>query len=110
MADSKKAESDPQGDLTFQMRRVVNQAYSALRGQESVQTFAAYTLEDALDEQIEAIEGSPKNRRANKLEVVDSVENDLLSLADKIKKTPPEAFTQKNEGKDVNTPKDGTAL
>jgi hypothetical protein len=101
--DDKKAQTKKEQDLAQEYRRVVSSAYGFVRGRETTQTFKAYTFEDALNDQIEAIEGKPANGRPNQIDRVNKVENDLVNAISKIKALPPEAFDDHDEEQDVNT-------
>lgn len=100
--DAKNEESSLQR-YHMEQRRAVNNAYAALEGEKNIQSFSAFTFEDAVDLQIEAIEGKGTQIRPNQLERVDRVEKELVNAVEKLKQVPPEAFLDKDENRDVNT-------
>ena len=50
-----------------------------LVGQQSIQGWTAFTLEEAMDAQIERIEGKSTDKRPNELERVDRIEQECLA-------------------------------
>lgn len=108
MADTKsKAEGQKREELYLQQRRALNNAYAGLEGQAYVQTARAFTLEEAIDARIEAIEGKDSPLRPNLKNRVLKVQSDLQRAVDQLKKIPPETFTSADSTKDVNTPEEG---
>src|SRR5437879_4280318 len=109
MANNPKSEAEQSSDqLAFELRQAVSNAYAFVKGRESVQSFASFTFEDAMDRQIEAIEGKDSPSRPNQLHRVDKIENDIVTAAQKIKSLPPELFNEPDASKDVNTPEEGS--
>lgn len=90
-------------DRNLKERIALNNAYGALLGQQSVQSFAAFTFEEAVDAQIERIEGAGTQKRPNLLERVDKIERELLQAISVIKQMPPEQFLKPDAERDVNT-------
>lgn len=98
------AEDDPKlQSQNLAIREHLNDAYAAVEGQKAVQSFAAFTFEDALDEQIERIEGADTDMRPNELHRVDRVETNVLAAVAKIKALPANAFVEPRDERDVNT-------
>lgn len=87
----------------LKQRTALNNAYAAIEGQKSIQSFTAFTFEEALDNQIERIEGESSRLRPNELDRVKRVEEEVIKAAEEIKKIPPEQFLQQDESRDVNT-------
>ena len=87
-------------------RETLGRAYAALVGQQSVQSWTAFTFEDAVDTQIEEIEGKSTQKRPNQLDRVDRIEQDTLSAIARLKDVPPERFIEPNPDEDVNTPEE----
>lgn len=86
-------------------RLALNNAYGALEGDRHVQTFAAFTFEDAASLQLEWIKGDNTSQiRPNQLERVDNIEGQLLKAVEALKAVPPELFLSADELRDVNTP------
>jgi hypothetical protein len=98
----KAAEKERQAQA-IRERRVLSDAYAALLGQASVQSWLAFTFEEAVDLQIESIEGSSSTKRPNELERVDRIEQSTTSAITQLKNTPPEEFVESDSDEDVNT-------
>lgn len=99
----------PQDDAKLQsqnleLRTALNDAYSAVEGAKSVQSFSALTFEDLADQQIQRISGPDTLARPNELNRVQRVLNNVLQSVAKIKALPPESFAKQNAKRDVNTP------
>jgi hypothetical protein len=91
-------------DLSQTLRRSLSHAYAALLGDQTSQSFAAFTLEEALDAQIERIEGKASALRPNLLDRIKRIENETLQAVAQIKPMEPEKFVEPNPETDVNTP------
>lgn len=104
MADqADKNEEQRISQLHLSQRRAINNAYGSLLADQNTQTFVTFTFEDAVDLQIERIEGDTEGQlRPNLLQRVDRIEGTLLQAVEQIKKIPPEQFLEPNE-QDVNT-------
>lgn len=87
-------------------REALNNAYAALVGQQSIQSWTAFTVEEAVDAQIERIEGASTDKRPNELERVDRIENDCLAAIAALRELPPEQFIEPDPTQDVNTPRE----
>lgn len=85
-------------------RAALNNAYAALIGQQTTQTFTAFTFEEAVDAQLERIEGAGTLLRPNLLDRVSRVEEEVKAAVAKIQQIPPEQFLDADEERDVNTP------
>lgn len=88
----------------IRQRRALNNGLAALVGAQHRQTFQAFTFEEAVDLQIERIEGEGTKLRPNQLSRVDRIENELTKAIEELKKVPPEKFLEANANEDVNTP------
>jgi hypothetical protein len=102
-----KGVNDTSQSRNLKEREALNNAYAALVGQQLIQSFNAFTFEEALDAQIEAIEGKSASRRPNLLERLDKIEQDTLSAIASLKDIPPEKFIDPSNDDDVNTDRDG---
>jgi SPX domain protein involved in polyphosphate accumulation len=91
-------------DQNTTLRRQLSNAYAALLGDQTRQSFAAFTFEEALDAQIERIEGAGTSLRPNLLDRVSRVESQVVQAIQQLKDMRPEAFIKPEEGEDVNTP------
>jgi hypothetical protein len=106
MANDKSTQTNE--NLSFELRRSVANAYAFVKGRESVQSFSSFTFEDALDAQIERIEGKDSDLRPNELHRVEKIKNDIVSAAQKIKSLPSQFFNKADPSTDVNTPPEGS--
>lgn len=101
MAD---AQEDPKAQSqNLEIREALSSAYAAIEGQKAVQSFTAFTFEDALDAQIERIEGADTDMRPNELHRVDKVESNVMAAVAKVKALPANAFVESRDERDVNT-------
>lgn len=87
-------------------REALSNAYAALLGQQSIQSWTAFTFEEAVDAQIELIEGAATDKRPNELGRVDRIEQDCLAAVAALRELPPEQFLEPDPEQDVNTPRD----
>lgn len=101
-----KGVNDTGQSRTNRQREALSDAYGALVGQQSVQSWTAFTIEEALDAQIERISGASTSKRPNELERVDRIEQDALAAVAALRETPPEQFLESNSSQDVNTPRE----
>ncbi len=88
----------------IRQRRALNAGLAALVGSQNRQTFQAFTFEEAMDLQIERIEGEGTPLRPNQLDRVDRIENELTKAVIELKQVPPEKFLEADPDEDVNTP------
>jgi hypothetical protein len=86
------------------LRVALNDAYAAVEGAKTVQSFNALTFEDLADQQIQRISGPDTTSRPNALNSVQHVLNNLTQAVAKIKAMPPESFADQDTSRDVNTP------
>jgi hypothetical protein len=101
-------EQDAQQDTTIQQRISIGNAYASLLGSATNQTFAAYTFEDALSQQITAIQGPGDDAHPNQLNAVARILSQLTQAVDEVSKIDPSQF-QQSDDQNVNTPQDPTA-
>jgi len=88
------------------LREALANAHTALQAEKAVQSFSAFTFEEALDGQIERIEGSGTQLRPNELDRVDRILSQVQQAVTEIKSLPPEAFVKPSEDDDVNSTTD----
>lgn len=88
-------------------REALSNAYAALVGQQSIQAWSAFTLEEAMDAQIERIEGKSTDKRPNELERVERIVQETQSAIAALRDTPPEQFREPDPDQDVNTDREG---
>ena len=103
MADRKTAEDSQQQDQADQYREIIQNAYTFVEAQKTVQTFAAITPEDLMDRFVTRVSGPDTQARPNVLNRYAKIKNDLLASIEKIKAMPPEAFRKQDDATDVNT-------
>ena len=87
-------------------REAINNAYAALVGQSSVNSFAAFTFEEALDAQIEAIEGESSPIHPNQLDRVQQIRDNLIQTVEEVRQIDPKEFRLPDPDDDVNTPQE----
>ncbi len=106
MATNKQEQNKQQADQerNQRQRESLQNAYAALLGQQSVQSFTSFTFEEAMDGHIEVIEGKDSKLRPNELHRVERVKNNVLRAIEEIKKIDPSEFVKADSVKDVNTP------
>lgn len=109
-SEQDKGVADVDQQRNNDQREALSNAYAALLGQQNTQTWSAFTFEEAVDAQIEAIEGKSTDKRPNQLERVDRIEQDTLSAIAALRDTPPEQFAEPQGGQDVNTPREGDTV
>lgn len=90
-------------DLSQTLRRSLSHAYAALLSDQVSQSFAAFTLEEALDAQIERIEGKATALRPNLLDRIKRIQDETVQAVAQIKPMEPERFVQADPDTDVNT-------
>lgn len=101
-----KGVNDTGQGRNIRQREAISNAYAALVGQQSIQGWTAFTIEEALDAQIERIEGKSTSKRPNELERVDRIEQETLAAIAALRDTPPEQFLEPSSDQDVNTPRE----
>jgi hypothetical protein len=102
---SKKEESleETLQDRQQRQRTALNNAYAFILADQNTQAFVNFTFEDALDLQIEQIEGPSSDIRPNRLERLDRIEQQVATTVEQLKSLPDENFQEANELEDVNT-------
>jgi hypothetical protein len=84
-------------------RRAINNSYASLLADASIESFQAFTFEEAVDAQIERIEGAGTDIRPNLKDRTDRIRNSVVKAAEELKKIPPDQFLDKDPERDVNT-------
>lgn len=95
----------PQGDasLTEKFRTALGRALASVKGREFTTTTQAFVFEEALDRQIEHIEGAGTKKRPGELARIKRVEQDLLGAVEQLKKMDDDEFLLADETNDVNS-------
>jgi hypothetical protein len=109
MADNREeGQEESVQERNTRLREALSNAYTALQAEKSVQSFGAFTFEEAMDAQIERIEGKGTQLRPNELDRVNKILNQVRDAITQVKALPPEAFAKPKEGEDVNSnPEEG---
>ena len=81
-----------QQDEALRLRRMLSNGYAALLGAQTTQDFSRFTFEEAMDRQIERIEGKGTSLRPNLLDQVAKIKSELVNAVRQIKEMPPESF------------------
>jgi hypothetical protein len=98
-------EDDARQEDVIRQRIALENAYSALLGDQNVQTFSAFTFEDALDLQIEQISGAGDEAHPNQLGRVQRIKTQLLQAVEQISAIDPSQFRKlAQDDPSVNTP------
>lgn len=99
------AQEDRQAQSQNQrIRECLGNAYAAVEAQKNVQSFSAFTFDDALQAQNDRIEGADTDARPNELHRIDKVQADVQAAVSQVKALPPDAFVEADDDRDVNTP------
>lgn len=88
-----------QTKLKMQMREVLGNAYSFVRGRQYTETIANITYEELLDAAIDRIEGT-KGRstvRSTILDRIKKIKAEVAGAVDTVKKQPPEYWTLESD-------------
>lgn len=91
------------------MREALNKGYAVLEAEKYTNTAAAFTFEEAVDQQIQRLEESGSRIRPTPLERVEKIEQELKQAVESITAIPPEEFIKTIRGRDVNTEEDDEA-
>lgn len=106
-SDQERNQNDARQLQSIRQREAINNAYAALLGQQSVQSFTSFTFEEALDRTIERIEGEDSELHPNQLKRVARIRDNVLRAIEEIRNVDPEEFRLKDGSYDVNTPLEG---
>jgi hypothetical protein len=94
--------------LHKRQRMALSDGYAELESEKHSKSASAFTFEEALDAQIQEIEGLSTKVRPNKLDRVEAIYNNVVDAVEHLKNIPPEQFLSEDEDRDVNTSEDGT--
>jgi len=100
MAEATASDKDQQAeqqDEALRLRRQFSEAYAALLGTQTARDFSRYTFEEALDQQIERIEGAGTSLRPNLLDRIEKIKQNVISAVRQTKEMPPESFREPEE-------------
>lgn len=85
---------DQQAKLSIELRRILGDAYSFVRGSQFTQTVANITFEELIDQAIQRIEGTDNRSlvRCTKLDRVKKIKEEVISAVTTAKSKPPEQW------------------
>jgi hypothetical protein len=105
MANSGNSQDDAQlQQQNLDLRTALSDAYAAVEGAKTTQSFSAITFEELANAQILRISGPDTQQRPNALNSIQAVLNNLTQAVTKIKALPPENFQEPDATRDVGTP------
>lgn len=109
MISNNKPQSEQAQDQNLQktneqIRINLGNAFAFVEGAKSIQSFSAFTFEEACDKFIERVEGKGTTTRPNAIDRITRVMNDVAATIARVKALPPEAFRRVDQSNDVNTP------
>jgi hypothetical protein len=85
------------------IRVALSDAYAAVQGNTTNQSFNSVTFEELANQQILAISGPDTQSRPNELDAIQNVLNNLTQAVTQIMNAPPEQFLEPDSSRDVNT-------
>lgn len=85
------------------LRKDLADAYASIEGAKQVQSFAALTFEELLDQQIERIEGADRVDKPNEINRVARTLARVVGAVGRVQSLPDEAFVAPDPQYDVNT-------
>ena len=100
--DQELQEQKQQRD-NIKLRTALNASYAVLEGSKYTNSVLAFSFEEAVDQQIQRLEGPGTSLRPAEIERVDQIEQQLLKAVEEIKQIPPELFLSRLQSRDVNT-------
>ena len=99
-----QAQEETSQQRSTRQRTALNNAYAFVLSDRNTQAFLNFGFEEALDLQIEQIEGEGTQTRPNQLERVKRIVEQVTTAVEQLKAVPDEAFQEANEFEDANTP------
>lgn len=102
--EEEKADAAQTQMRNAELRRDLQNVYASILGDQTNKGFAAFTFEEALDAQIERIEGESTQTRPNELDRVSRIESRAVQAIEKLKTLRPEEFKDPDPDDDVNSP------
>jgi hypothetical protein len=101
---SGNSQDDPSLQKQNQNIRVaLSDAYAAIQGDTTNQSFNSITFEELANQQILAINGPDTQSRPNELDSIQQVLNNVTQAVNQIMNSPPEMFLEPDSSRDVNT-------
>jgi hypothetical protein len=90
----------------IELRTALSDAYAAVEGQKTTQSFAAFTFEDALQQQIDRITKPTSALRPCPLDRIQKVLKGVQDSVAQLKALPDSAFAAADPDRDVNPPEE----
>ena len=108
MSDATSGDAQKQAQ-NLSLRNALAAAYSAVQGQQNVQSFSSFTFEDAAQLQLDQIQGTPASTgtvtpsRPNQLAQVQAILQNVTNAVAQIQALPENAFGESDTSTNVNT-------
>lgn len=93
-----------QQQQNLELRTSLSDAYAAVEGDKTTQSFNTITFEELTQAQITRLTTSPTPNRPSQLQAIQNVLNNVTAAVAKIQAQPPAAFATPDPTQDVNTP------
>lgn len=88
---------------TVSLRHTVAQAYAFVKGSEAIESFSSYTYEEALQQQVDRLEGKGDVLMAATAQI-SQIQEDLSKVCDYLAEAPQTIEEALEETENVNTP------
>jgi hypothetical protein len=86
-----------------EFRRIIANAVGELRSNEIRDSYAALSLEELIDQQIDRLEGTNDTLNPSRLQRIQRIRQELADNIEAMKATPPSSFRRHDPDGDVNT-------
>jgi hypothetical protein len=93
-----------QQQQNLELRTSLSDAYAAVEGDKTTQSFNAITFEELAQAQITRLTTAPTPNRPSPLQAIQNVLNNVTAAVAKIQAQPPASFADPDPEQDVNTP------
>lgn len=103
-AGSQTSTTASQQQQNLELRTSLSDAYAAVEGDKTTQSFNAITFEELAQAQITRLTTSPTPNRPSPLQAIQNVLSNVTAAVAKIKAQPPASFADPDPTQDVNTP------
>ncbi len=98
---SDKAKKNTQDEFSQEVRRSLQTSYAHIKSMEALTSFEALTFEEAADQEIERLSGTPASGRLSVRARIEKDAEQLRTVIKQLKALPDEAFADPNNP--VNT-------
>lgn len=89
---SDKAKKNAREEFSQEVRRTLQTSYAHIRSMEALVSFETLTFEEAADQEIERLSGSPASGRLSLKDRITRDAQQLRTIVEQLKKLPDEAF------------------